>query len=124
MEAWLTFCYTLIGGRASPGQVVAQGDAVTNDYVIVSAPGKDAEKGSVYVYTYVEATESWRMLQTITSELWSLGEGLSGTAKGELYLHVGRSISCCISRVTAPALWRDVTCDQLQRVLPTLARKW
>ncbi|CAM9244645.1 unnamed protein product, partial [Sphacelaria rigidula] len=53
-------------------QVVAQGDAVTNDYVIVSAPGKDAEKGSVHVYTYVAATKTWRMLQTITSELWSL----------------------------------------------------
>lgn len=55
-------------------QVIAQGHAVTNDYVIVSAPGHNGEKGSVHVYTYSNTDEQWSLLQTVTSELWSLGK--------------------------------------------------
>lgn len=55
-------------------QVIAQGHAVTNDYVIVSAPGRDGEKGSVHVYAYSSTDEQWSLLQTVTSELWSLGK--------------------------------------------------
>ena len=55
-------------------QVIAQGRAVTNDYVIVSAPGRLGGRGSVHVYTYSDDDGQWRLLQTVTSDLWSLGE--------------------------------------------------
>ncbi|CAM9102436.1 unnamed protein product [Scytosiphon promiscuus] len=61
-------------------QVVAQGNDVINDYVIVSAPGRDGEKGSVHVYTYSETESRWSLLQTITSELWSLGQDKFGSS--------------------------------------------
>lgn len=54
-------------------QVVAQGRAVTNDYAIVSAPGRNGEQGSVHIYTYSDNEEQWSALQTVTSELWSVG---------------------------------------------------
>lgn len=53
---------------------MALGDDVTNDIVVVSAPGRNGEQGSAYVYTYTESEERWSLLQTVTSELWSLGE--------------------------------------------------
>lgn len=62
-------------------QVVAQGRAVTNDYVIVSAPGRSEEKGSVHVYTYSDTDERWSLLQTVTSELWSLGKRQNTTTQ-------------------------------------------
>ncbi|CAN0221418.1 unnamed protein product, partial [Ectocarpus sp. 12 AP-2014] len=40
-------------------QVMALGDDVTNDIVVVSAPGRNGEQGSVYVYTYTESEERW-----------------------------------------------------------------
>ena len=45
-----------------------------NDYAIVSAPGRFGERGSVHVYTYSDSEAEWSTLQTLTSELWSLGE--------------------------------------------------
>lgn len=53
---------------------MVQGRGVTNDYVIVSAPGRSGERGAVYVYTFSDSEQTWSMLQSITSELWSLGE--------------------------------------------------
>ncbi|CAM9122390.1 unnamed protein product, partial [Hapterophycus canaliculatus] len=61
-------------------QVAAQGDDVINDNVVVSAPGRDGEKGSVHVYTYTETEARWSLLQTITSELWSLGQDKFGSS--------------------------------------------
>lgn len=55
-------------------QVIARGHDVTNDNVIVSAPGRNGERGSVHVYTYVEGAAAWGLTQTVTGELWSLGE--------------------------------------------------
>lgn len=55
-------------------QVVAQGHAATNDYVIVSAPGRNGEQGSVHIYTYSDSDEEWTSLQTVSGELWSVGK--------------------------------------------------
>lgn len=61
--------------------MIARGHEVTNDNVIVSAPGRNGERGSVHVYTYVEGEAAWRLTQTVTGELWSLGESLHTTTK-------------------------------------------
>ena len=54
--------------------MIARGHGVTNDNIVVSAPGRNGEQGSVHVYTYAESEARWSLLQTVTSELWSLGE--------------------------------------------------
>ncbi|CAM9924718.1 unnamed protein product, partial [Discosporangium mesarthrocarpum] len=59
-------------------QVVVQGHSVTNDYAIVSAPGRTGERGSVHVYTYDDTMEQWRSLQILNSELWSTDQDFFG----------------------------------------------
>eukprot|EP00752_Nemacystus_decipiens_P003960 g3626.t1 len=61
-------------------QVIARGHEVTNDKVVVSAPGRNDEQGSVHVYTYTEIEARWSLLQTVTSELWSLGQDQFGSS--------------------------------------------
>ncbi|CAM9763265.1 unnamed protein product [Pylaiella littoralis] len=61
-------------------QVIARGHEVTNDNVIVSAPGRNGERGSVHVYTYVEGAAAWSLTQTVTGELWSVGQDEFGSS--------------------------------------------
>ena len=55
---------------------------MTNDNVVVSAPGRNGERGSVHVYTYTDTEARWSLLQTVTSELWSRGEKKGGNLPG------------------------------------------
>ncbi|CAM9476002.1 unnamed protein product [Chrysoparadoxa australica] len=60
-------------------QVLVQGRAPGDDYAIVSAPGREGEKGVLFVFTH-DSVAGWSLLQELRSDQFSLEQDELGTA--------------------------------------------